>query len=309
MPYTNPLQNMFGNMGLDPKLYNSQAPQAPMPTENPYGFGNLDSGQELKKRIMEMIANGLPSDVRANLERQGLGAISGNVAAGKRSIEENTGAGTSTGARTSALSKMYGAAGTQRKDLYGDIANKEMAGRTAGFDIYSNLASLAAGIGQNKAGNKLSEKQLALQRDALNFQKQQYDDESGFSFGGLLGDIIGGAGTVLGGAASAGTLCCFIFLEAYNGNMPWFVRECRDEFAPESSERRAGYIKMAGWLVPLMQKYKIVRMTVNGLMIKPLTRWGGYYKKVKGYEYGFIFRPFVKAWFWIWKKYGTKNKR
>lgn len=298
---------MFGGFGLDPKLYQPAPTATVRPEENPFGFGNLDAGQELKKRIMEMIANGLPSDVRANLERQGLGAISGNVSAGKRAIEENTGAGTSTGARTSALSKMYGAAGTQRKDLYGDIANKEMAGRQAGFGIYSNLAGLAAGIGQNKIGNTLNEKELALQRDALNFQKKQYEDDSGFSLGGFLGDIIGAGGQVASAGITSG--CCFIFMEAYNGNMPWFVRECRDEFAPESSERRRGYIKMAEWLVPLMQKYKTVRNIVNGLMINPLTRWGGYYKKVKGYRTGFIWKPFVTSWFWIWEMYGNKNKR
>lgn len=309
MPYTNPLQflDQFRG-GMDPGMYQPTPTGTPAPGENPFGFGNLDAGQELKKRIMEMIANGLPADVRANLERQGLGAISGNVSAGKRAIEENTGAGTSTGARTSALSKVYNAAGTQRKDLYGDIANKEMAGRSRGFDIYSNLASLAAGIGQNKAGNKLSEKQLALQRDALNFQKLQYEDESGFSLGGLLGDVIGAGGQVGSAAVTAG-MCCFIFMEAYNGSMPWFVRDCRDEFAPESSARRRGYIKMASWLVPLMQRYKTVRKTVNGLMINPLTRWGGYYKKVKGYRTGFIYKPFVRAWFWIWEKTGNKNKR
>jgi hypothetical protein len=142
-----------------------------------------------------------------------------------------------------------------------------------------------------------------LQRKALAFQQQQAEEESGFSLGGFLGDVMG-AGANVGSAAITGGLCCFIFLEAYNGNMPWFVRECREEFAPENSYRRDGYISMASWLVPAMQKSRIIRHIVNLLMIKPLSYWGGYYKRVQGYKRGFLFKPFVKFWFWIWERIG-----
>ena len=98
--------------------------------------------------------------------------------------------------------------------------------------------------------------------------------------------------------------CCFIFMEAYNGRMPWWVRSCRDEFAPESSARREGYIRMSKWLVPAM-KYKAVRAAVNVLMIKPLTVWGGWYRNVKGYEHGRIFKPVVNTWFRLWEVYGA----
>lgn len=101
------------------------------------------------------------------------------------------------------------------------------------------------------------------------------------------------------GSAAITSGCCFIFMEAYNGALPWWVRECRDEFAPENTSRRTGYINMSKWLVPLMQRNKAARMLVNVLMIKPLTLWGGWYKKVN--RTGFIFKPFVKMWFKIWE--------
>lgn len=116
----------------------------------------------------------------------------------------------------------------------------------------------------------------------------------------------GGGGAGLGGIMGMASMCCFIFLESNHGNLPWWVRECRDEFAPESTSRRIGYIRMANWLVPAMRKSVVVRSTVNVLMVKPLTLWGGWYKKVKGYEWCWIFRPVVDFWFNIWTLMGGK---
>lgn len=117
-----------------------------------------------------------------------------------------------------------------------------------------------------------------------------------------------GHGSQTAGTVAAGfNLCCFIFLEAYHGKMPWFVRECRDEFAPESSARRDGYRKMANWLVPAMRKYRLVRWITWLLMIKPITLWGGYYKKAQGYENGWLFKPAVKFWFKVWEKMGKEK--
>jgi hypothetical protein len=101
-----------------------------------------------------------------------------------------------------------------------------------------------------------------------------------------------------------GRSCCFIFLEAYNGKMPWWVRKCRDQFAPESSDRRNGYIKMSKWLVPWMKRSKTVRKLVNFVMIQPLTKWGGFHKNVRGYQsYGYL-KPVVNFWFKLWELYG-----
>jgi hypothetical protein len=115
-----------------------------------------------------------------------------------------------------------------------------------------------------------------------------------------------GRGSQSGSTMTAGvSVCCFIFMEAYKGKMPWFVRACRDDFAPENSKRRAGYRRMANWLVPAMQKSKIIRALTWLLMIKPMTLWGGYHKKAQGYEHGKYFKPFVWFWFKFWEKYGN----
>jgi hypothetical protein len=117
--------------------------------------------------------------------------------------------------------------------------------------------------------------------------------------GGLLSGLMGGGG---GGGLAAG--CCFIFMEAYHGNMPAHVRACRDEFAPENSARRRGYIRMARWLVPAMRASDVVRQIVWDFMIQPMTQWGGYHKKVRGYEDGARYHFAVKFWFRVWEAMG-----
>lgn len=111
-----------------------------------------------------------------------------------------------------------------------------------------------------------------------------------------------GQGSQSSSAMSFG--CCFIFLEAYNGVLPTWVRECRDEFAPESSARRVGYVAMSKWLVPAMRLYPWVRKAVNSTMVQPLTNWGGHYKNVPGYSFGRKYAPIKTMWFAAWSLIG-----
>jgi hypothetical protein len=96
--------------------------------------------------------------------------------------------------------------------------------------------------------------------------------------------------------------CCFIFLEALNGTLPWFVRESRDFYCTPT--RRDGYNRMARVLVPLMRSSRLVRGAVNFLMIKPCLKFGAWdyqAKEDKNYsKVGWVFRPVVEAWFKIW---------
>jgi hypothetical protein len=102
------------------------------------------------------------------------------------------------------------------------------------------------------------------------------------------------------------TLCCFIFLEAYNGNLPWFVRASRDMFC--TGPRVKGYRSMAQWLVPVMQTNRFVRWLVNLFMVKPLTRWGGWLFGEPGYRWGWTNFPLVAFWFLFWGRSGLKNQ-
>lgn len=73
-------------------------------------------------------------------------------------------------------------------------------------------------------------------------------------------------------AAYLGTVCCFIFLEAYYGKIPWHVRHYRDKIYSVNHDIATGYRRTAKWLVPMMQKYSFVRMLVWSIMIKPITK-------------------------------------
>lgn len=92
--------------------------------------------------------------------------------------------------------------------------------------------------------------------------------------------------------------CCFIFLEAYNGLMPWWVRKCRDAFYTE--RRKKGYVRCSRILVPLMERSPFIRQLVNDLMIAPLTSYGGHLFRVSGYEDGSKYRGYTNFWFRFW---------
>jgi len=120
-------------------------------------------------------------------------------------------------------------------------------------------------------------------------------------FGGLAG--IGSASKGSGSSWNAGVAdCCFIFLESYNGTLPWFVRDCRDYYYKTYPEVAAGYKKMAKWLVPLMRRSRLVAQLVNKLMIMPLTRYGGWVMGVRGYEHYEKCRWAKNFWFKVWSK-------
>jgi len=104
---------------------------------------------------------------------------------------------------------------------------------------------------------------------------------------------------------NAGLNCCFIFLEALNGELPWYVRKGRDMFC--SVERVRGYKKMASWLVPLMQKSRVVKHLVNLVMVKPfLVRGAWFYNDTARKPVGRFLEPICEAWFKIWDLTGKK---
>lgn len=104
------------------------------------------------------------------------------------------------------------------------------------------------------------------------------------------------------GNGIVGSTCCFIFMEAYNGLMPWWVRKCRDAYYTPT--RRLGYVRTAKVLVPLMEKSKFIRQLVNDTMIAPLTSYGGHLFNVKGYEDGRKYKGYTNFWFKVWDLIG-----
>lgn len=110
---------------------------------------------------------------------------------------------------------------------------------------------------------------------------------------------LSGRGAQTSSSMGAGVnLCCFIFLEAYNGTLPDSVRRYRDMAAPENSARRKGYIRMSKWLVPAMRVSGVPRALTNHLLVKPLTKYGEwFYGKNRT---GWVFWPVKQLWFGIW---------
>jgi hypothetical protein len=98
--------------------------------------------------------------------------------------------------------------------------------------------------------------------------------------------------------------CCFIFAEAYNGfgNIPWFVRASRDKHITPA--KRAGYVWMSKWLVPLMARYNFVRELVRETMIEPLTEHAGWLFNQPGYDRGAARAPWHHFWQTTWSVLG-----
>jgi hypothetical protein len=113
---------------------------------------------------------------------------------------------------------------------------------------------------------------------------------------------LAGQGTQAGSSFNwgAGLNCCFIFAEALNGELPWYVRRGRDLMC--TPQRKLGYVRMAARLVPAMRRYRAVMHLVNATMIKPFLACGKWYFTGKGR--GWLARPVCEAWFKIWDMIG-----
>ena len=98
--------------------------------------------------------------------------------------------------------------------------------------------------------------------------------------------------------------CCFIFMEAYNGPLPWWIRKARD--SQSTPETIAGYKWMARWLVPLMIRSTFIKSLVNELMIMPLSSHAGYLYSVEGYSHGKVYHRYRDFWLGLWKYIGRK---
>lgn len=279
-----------------------------------YSVGsNVEGGSDLLSQAKKLLeSRGLPDFIRKRREEQGLGSLAAARKSGLADMRGALGNGAALAEGFAGINKNL-TEGT--KDLYNSLAEGDYSAmksdRAEGFGNITSLIQLANSIAGSK--NQLRGDMSSRVND-YNMTKYQIDESNRFKFGDLLGGLVNAGGQIGGGMAAKGA-CCFIFMEAFNGRMPWWVRSCRDEFAPESSARRQGYIRMSRWLVPMMhekgksEKAKITagltRAIVNVLMIKPLTMWGGYYKKARGYRNGWIWKPFVNFWFRYWEVSGA----
>ena len=107
--------------------------------------------------------------------------------------------------------------------------------------------------------------------------------------------------------------CCFIFMQAYNGTLPWFIRHNRDMHYKYDINRGKGYKWMAKWLVPLIEKSEFVSNLVNEVMIIPLSKYGGWLTFEEGYNhedksYRSYFDFWMNLWSFIGRRIGKESK-
>jgi hypothetical protein len=124
-------------------------------------------------------------------------------------------------------------------------------------------------------------------------------------------ESIAGRGNQSGSASNWGVNvlggCCFVFLEALNGELPAYVRKGRDELV--NPARRDGYTWVANRLVPLMRKSRVARWLTNTLMVRPFLavgRW--HYKEPAARKSAVLLIPVCLAWFKTWDVIGYFNK-
>ena len=151
--------------------------------------------------------------------------------------------------------------------------------------------------------------------NTTNAATQNASGNNAFGFGqGLMGNMTSMNNANTSAAASqsaaqmgmisslAGTACCFIFLESYHGELPWYVRHCRDRYYRNNPTIAVGYKKMAKWLVPLMKRSKLVSSIVWHTMVKPLSEYGQFVVRLapQNRKYKIV----RKFWFSIWHQLG-----
>lgn len=152
-----------------------------------------------------------------------------------------------------------------------DITGKgfEAKGKLAG-DVTGDLWNRISTTGQGIASNDLQAAMAGLQAHT---QKHiaAGQEQSGF-----------------------GKSCCFIFIE---GDMLTpSVRKIRDQLFPPDCYIANGYRKMAGWLVPLMKRSKLVKSLVKYIMLIPIAKFC--HKKNS------LLIPICVVWCIVWEMYG-----
>ena len=209
------------------------------------------------------------------------GLTGGETEAIQRSLNQNAeaaGLTTPSAARTVAEAQTFGGAARDRLSQALNQATQALPAMKSGVDAFQQATgrSTMANTGDTKftgakddesygssaqqMGQSLLGELGANNRTAMGINANRRDS---------LDRSMQVAESVIGGVNGMAGVCCFIFMEAYNGTMPSYVRVARDMYWTE--QRRKGYVWMSKWLVPAMKRSKVARWLVNKLMIKPLS--------------------------------------
>lgn len=188
------------------------------------------------------------------------------------------------------LSESSKQAGAQLGLGYAGLNLQGYLGKMANQLGYAQLAQNQSQFESSMSMSKEQfEKTFGLSKDQFELQQRQIQQQQQAEKGRQIAQLIGG------GVGMIGMGCCFIFLEAYDGDLPPEVRRYRDEHL--TPRNRRGYYKLAEVLVPLMRKYPVARHLVRLLMTAPLASYARWHYGVEGAWAGRLFSP-IKA-FWL----------
>jgi len=95
--------------------------------------------------------------------------------------------------------------------------------------------------------------------------------------------------------------CCFIFLQALNGVLPWYIDRARWDYL--TPNRYRGYKWMSSWLVPAMKRHAWVQWLVNAVIVKPFLKYGAWLYHAS--ERGRAWTLYCKFWLGVWSTLGS----
>jgi hypothetical protein len=173
-----------------------------------------------------------------------------------------------------------------------DVLNTTTGRQTIANPGQSQFAGVSGNTGANTFGMG---KDLLGATSAANLQENDINSKRR--------DALDRASQVMSSMPSVS--CCWIFLTAHNGELPWYVRYARNVYGTDNVRR--GYKRMSKWLVPLMNRSLIARYLVRMLMTDPLAMYAGYKLGVPECRNGWVFRPLRNFWWKIWNNLGREQ--
>lgn len=281
------------NMAIAPTSFTGSSNLAQIAARDPFSsqFEN-DTQTAYEQRAsdaMSQVATG-PDAVRGGNARTaiGQGVMADRLAQGRGQEVRN--AQLQDAGLASAASQMFGALENARRGVQlGAQGQKE--GQILQQD--QNALGAAKSLDNRKVSNLAS---LQLASDMLGTKKGINSDDLTGS-GQQTNDSFNWGVNVLGG-------CCFIFLQALNGQLPWYIEKARHDYY--TGYRRHGYKWMSNWLVPWMARSSRVGKVVNTLIINPFLKYGRWlYSDKVCCGSDVLWGPWCEGWLIIWSVLGA----
>lgn len=256
------------------------------PTSTSYEQGTQAKYEDMVKQALAQATTG-PDSVRGGTARQSLREGEAAYRAGLERTEEIRKA-REVDANLAAKSAEM-------------LNNIEMGRRAALLQGQNQIMQqVTAQAGQQLQGsNQVDQKQAASANTQTMLGKLLSTDTQ------KMTENMSGKGSGNTSGMNVGANCCFIFIEAHNGMLPWFVRPARDMFYLEKPVRQDGYLRMSKWLVPAMRKSPRLKRFVQFVMTRPCIKYGAWlFNDPSAKERWKFYAPLVKTWFKVWELYG-----